>query len=73
MSFELFISLRRKSPSLNIDALPVVKIHKSVMDQLKKSALQAAELEQKFQNSASSLNQTERELAAERARCRGEF
>jgi hypothetical protein len=58
---------------LNIDALPVVKIHKSVMEQLKKSALQAAELEQKFQKSASSLSQTERDLAAERARFRGEF
>jgi hypothetical protein len=58
---------------LNIDALPVVKIHKSVMDQLKKSALQAADLEQKFQKSASSLSQTERDLAAERARCRGDI
>jgi len=58
---------------LNIDALPVVKIHKSVMEQLKKSALQAAELEQKFQKSASSLCQTERDLAAERARFRGKI
>lgn len=58
---------------MDIDALPVVKIHKAVMDQLKKSALKAAELEQKFQKSASSLSETEREFSAERAKRKGEI